>query len=314
MLGYVIRRLLLAVPVMGVVALVVFSVLYLTPGDPAQVLAGDTATPEQIAKIRASLGLDQPPHLRFALWLWHMVHGDLGASIFSGEPVTHMIGQRLQPTFSLLLLAVVISIAIGVPFGVAAAARRGGFLDRALTTFTTLGYSLPAFIAGYGLAFLFATTLKWLPVQGFVPLEQVIDLHDLGVLRHPRFDFPLGQLELRAAQRESHVVKDIQLRVQRVTFKHHRHVAIRRLQPPDVAPGDFDAAPLRRDDARNQVQRRRLTGPGRPKHRHEFLVGNAQRQVFNPAPFAVPLRQPLQFHVRHKPVPLSPLAFHCPEG
>jgi peptide/nickel transport system permease protein len=175
MLCYAVRRLLMAVPVMGIVALVVFSLLYLTPGDPAQVLAGDTATPEQIDKIRTSLGLDQPPYLRFASWLWHMVQGDLGASIFSGEPVTHMIGQRLQPTFSLLLIAVVISIGVGVPFGVAAAARRGGFFDRALTTFTTLGFSLPAFIAGYGLAFLFATTLKWLPVQGFVPIEQGID-------------------------------------------------------------------------------------------------------------------------------------------
>jgi len=175
MLGYVVRRLLMAVPVMGVVALVVFSLLYLTPGDPAQVLAGDTATPEQIAKIRTSLGLDEPPYLRFGRWLWHMVHGDLGASIFSGESVTHMIGQRLQPTFSLLLLSVVISIAVGVPFGVAAAARRGGVLDHALTTFTTLGFSLPAFIAGYGLAFLFATTLKWLPVQGFVPLSDGLE-------------------------------------------------------------------------------------------------------------------------------------------
>ncbi|HTR84973.1 MAG TPA: ABC transporter permease [Reyranella sp.] len=175
MLGYVVRRLLMAVPVMGVVALVVFSLLYLTPGDPAQVLAGDTATPEQIAKIRTSLGLDEPPVARFAHWLWHMVQGDLGASIFSGEPVTHMIGQRLQPTFSLLLIAVVISVGVGVPFGVAAAARRGGFYDHALTTFTTLGFSLPAFIAGYGLAYLFATTLKWLPVQGFVPLEQGVD-------------------------------------------------------------------------------------------------------------------------------------------
>ena len=172
MLGYAVRRLLMAVPVMGVVALVVFSLLYFTPGDPAQVLAGDTATPEQIAKIRTSLGLDEPPHLRFARWLWRTVQGDLGASIFSGESVMHMIGQRLQPTFSLLLLAVLISIGIGVPFGVAAAARRGSWPDRALTVFTTLGFSLPAFIAGYGLAFLFATTLKWLPVQGFVPLSE----------------------------------------------------------------------------------------------------------------------------------------------
>jgi peptide/nickel transport system permease protein len=172
MLGYMVRRLLTAVPVMGVVALVVFSLLYLTPGDPAQVLAGDTATPEEIAKIRAALGLDEDAPLRFARWLWHIVQGDLGVSIFSGEPVTHMIGQRLQPTFSLLLLAVIISVGAGVPFGVAAAARPGSWHDRALTVFTTLGFSLPAFIAGYGLAFVFATTLKWLPVQGFMPLSE----------------------------------------------------------------------------------------------------------------------------------------------
>jgi peptide/nickel transport system permease protein len=175
MLGYTVRRLLLAVPVMGVVALVVFSLLYLTPGDPAQVLAGDTATPEQIAKIRTALGLDEPPHLRFLSWLWHILKGDLGTSIFSGEAVTHMIGQRLEATFSLLVLALLISVAIGVPFGVAAAARRGSWIDGALTTYSTLGFSLPAFIAGYGLAYLFATTLKWLPVQGFVPLEQGIE-------------------------------------------------------------------------------------------------------------------------------------------
>ena len=172
MLGYTVRRLLMAVPVMGVVALIVFGLLYLTPGDPAQVLAGDQASPEQIEKIRASLGLDQAPHMRFVAWLWQMVNGDLGASIFSGEPVTHMIQQRLQPAFSLLVLSVVISISVGVPFGVAAAARRGGWADRALTCFTTLGFSLPAFIAGYALAFVFATNLKWLPVQGFVPLSE----------------------------------------------------------------------------------------------------------------------------------------------
>jgi peptide/nickel transport system permease protein len=170
MLAYTIRRVLMAVPVMGVVAVIVFSLLYLTPGDPAQVLAGDTATPEQIEKIRTALGLDQPPHVRFAVWLWQMVRGDLGVSIFSGEAVTHMIAQRLQPTFSLLLLAVLFSVTIGVPFGVAAAARRGGWVDKALTCFSTLGFSLPAFIAGYALAFLFASTLKWLPVQGFAPI------------------------------------------------------------------------------------------------------------------------------------------------
>jgi peptide/nickel transport system permease protein len=172
MLGYTNRRLLMAIPVMGIVALIVFSLLYLTPGDPAMVLAGDQASPDQIEKIRASLGLDQPPHVRFVAWLWQMANGDLGTSIFSGEPVTHMIEQRLQPTFSLLALSVLLSISVGVPFGVAAAARRGGWTDHALICFTTLGFSLPAFIAGYALAFIFATTLKWLPVQGFVPLSE----------------------------------------------------------------------------------------------------------------------------------------------
>jgi peptide/nickel transport system permease protein len=172
MLGYIIRRVLMVVPVMGVVALIVFSLLYLTPGDPAQVLAGDQATPEQIEKIRETLGLDQAPHARFLSWLWLLMNGDLGLSIFSGEPVTHMIGQRLQPTFSLLVLSVLISVSVGIPFGVAAAARRGGMIDKALTYFTTLGFSIPSFIAGYGLAFIFATNLKWLPVQGFSPLAE----------------------------------------------------------------------------------------------------------------------------------------------
>jgi peptide/nickel transport system permease protein len=172
MLGYVIRRVLMVVPVMGVVALIVFSLLYLTPGDPAQVLAGDQATPEQIEKIRETLGLDQAPHARFLSWLWLLMNGDLGLSIFSGEPVTHMISQRLQPTFSLLVLSVLISVSVGIPFGVAAAARRGGMIDKALTYFTTLGFSIPSFIAGYGLAFIFATNLKWLPVQGFSPLAE----------------------------------------------------------------------------------------------------------------------------------------------
>jgi peptide/nickel transport system permease protein len=172
MLGYIIRRVLMVVPVMGVVALIVFSLLYLTPGDPAQVLAGDQATPEQIEKIRETLGLDQAPHARFLNWLWLLMNGDLGLSIFSGEPVTHMISQRLQPTFSLLVLSVLISVSVGIPFGVAAAARRGGMIDKALTYFTTLGFSIPSFIAGYGLAFIFATNLKWLPVQGFSPLAE----------------------------------------------------------------------------------------------------------------------------------------------
>ena len=151
MLVYTSRRILIAIPVMAIVAFIVFGLLYLTPGDPAQVIAGDQATPEQIAQIRESLGLDRPPYVRFIVWLWQVVNGDLGASIFSGESVMHMIGQRLQPTFSLLVASVVLSISVGIPFGVAAAARPGGFAERALTFFSTMGFSIPVFVVGYGL-------------------------------------------------------------------------------------------------------------------------------------------------------------------
>jgi peptide/nickel transport system permease protein len=171
MLAYAIRRVLMAAPVMGVVAMAVFGLLYLTPGDPAQVLAGDQASPEDVQRIRVSLGLDQPAYIRFWGWLWRILHGDLGSSIFSSQSVVHMIDQRLEPTASLLLLSIVLSVSTGVPFGVVAAWKQGRIADRALTLFTTIGFSVPVFVAGYALAFVFASTLHWLPVQGFTPIS-----------------------------------------------------------------------------------------------------------------------------------------------
>jgi peptide/nickel transport system permease protein len=172
MLIYAIRRVLLAIPVMGVVALVVFGLLYITPGDPAMVIAGDQATPDQIAKIRMSLGLDQPPYIRFGTWIWQVLHGDLGSSIFSNQTVVHMIDQRLEPTIALLLLAIFLSVSVGVPLGVAAAWKKGKAVDRGLSIFTTAGFSIPVFVAGYALAFVFASSLHWLPVQGYTPIAQ----------------------------------------------------------------------------------------------------------------------------------------------
>src|SRR5690242_9744074 len=98
MLAYIVRRVLATIPVMGVVALFVFSLLYLSPGDPALIIGGDTATPEQIAHIRAHLGLDQPFYVQFFGWIWRLLHGDLGISIFTNLPVTTLIAQRLEPT------------------------------------------------------------------------------------------------------------------------------------------------------------------------------------------------------------------------
>ncbi|MGH7210954.1 MAG: ABC transporter permease, partial [Acetobacteraceae bacterium] len=109
MLAYAVRRILATIPVMGVVALFVFSLLYIAPGDPAAIIAGDQATPADIARIRVSLGLDRPFLVRFGEWLWRILHGDLGTSIFTNLPVTHMIGQRLEPTLSLMLLTIVLS-------------------------------------------------------------------------------------------------------------------------------------------------------------------------------------------------------------
>jgi peptide/nickel transport system permease protein len=171
MLSYALRRIVLAVPVLGVVSVVVFSLLYLTPGDPALVMAGDQASAEDVERIRAALGLDQPPLFRFGQWIWRLLHGDLGQSIFSGQPVSSMIGQRIEPTLSLLALSLIISVTVGIPLGIAAANRSGGGVDRALSVFVAASYSVPVFVCGYALAYVFASRLHWLPVEGFSPIE-----------------------------------------------------------------------------------------------------------------------------------------------
>ncbi|WP_157218402.1 ABC transporter permease [Flavisphingomonas formosensis] len=171
MIGYALRRTLLAIPVMGVVAVIVFSLLYFAPGDPALVIAGDTASAEDIARIRHSLHLDQDPAVRFASWVWQLLHGDFGTSIYSGEPVLHLIGQRAGATVGLMLLATLFAVTIGITLGILAARRKGGAWDRLLAGYGTLGFSLPPFVMAYILAFVFASTLHWLPVQGFQPIS-----------------------------------------------------------------------------------------------------------------------------------------------
>jgi peptide/nickel transport system permease protein len=171
MIGYVARRVLATIPVMGIVALTVFSLLYFAPGDPAAIIAGDQATVEQIAKIRASLGLDQPFVVRFGHWLWQVVHGNLGTSVFTGQPVTTMIAQRLEPTLALMVLTMLIAILLAVPLGVIAAWKHGTWIDRAVMVFAVLGFSVPVFVVAYILAYVFGLQLRILPVQGFTPLS-----------------------------------------------------------------------------------------------------------------------------------------------
>ena len=167
MIAYIVRRLFSTIVVMAVVAFVVFSLLYLTPGDPAAVIAGDIATDEDIRLIHARLGLDEPFLVQFGRWLWALLHGDLGTSIFTNLPVTRLIGQRVEPTVALTLCTLVVAIAIAVPLGVIAAAKAGTWLDGAVMAFSVLGFSVPVFVVAYGLILTFSVELDWLPVQGY---------------------------------------------------------------------------------------------------------------------------------------------------
>lgn len=168
MYGFILKRLVATIPVMGVVALVVFLMLRLAPGDPAAVLAGDAASPEVIARIRAALGLDEPIHTQFVIWMGRLLRGDLGTSIISNVPVTTMIQQRLEPTLALATTTIVFAVVVAVPMGVLAAWRHGTWVDRLVMMFSVLGFSVPVFVLGYAYIFGFAMTLKWLPVQGYV--------------------------------------------------------------------------------------------------------------------------------------------------
>ena len=167
MFAYVVRRLFATIVVMAVVAFFVFSLLYLTPGDPAAVIAGDAATSDDIRRIRATLGLDEPFLVRFGDWLGRLLHGDLGTSIFTNLPVLHLIGQRVEPTLALTLCTLVIAVAVAVPLGVIAAARAGTWIDRGVMGFSVLGFSVPVFVLAYILVLIFSIELDWLPVQGY---------------------------------------------------------------------------------------------------------------------------------------------------
>src|SRR4029078_10892881 len=167
MLGCLLRRTLAAIPVMGVVALFVFLLLRLTPGDPAAILAGDNATPEQLERIRASLGLNEPLYAQFFTWIGKLLHGDLGVSLISNVPVLKMISQRVEPSISIALSTIILSILIAVPLGVLAAWKHGTWIDRFGMGVSEVGFFVPVFLIGYVLIQVFAIARRWFPVQGF---------------------------------------------------------------------------------------------------------------------------------------------------
>ena len=170
MTGTILRRLLSMLPVMAIVAICVFLLLHLAPGDPASIIAGENATPENIARIRAQLGLDQPVWKQFLVWLLALVQGDLGTSMFWGDPVASLIAQRAEPTVSLAITTLLVAVFLAISIGVLAAAKAGSWIDRLVMGFAVLGFSVPVFVVGYVLIFVFAINLKWLPVQGYSPI------------------------------------------------------------------------------------------------------------------------------------------------
>ena len=169
---FLLKRILSTVPVMLIVAVLVFMLLRLTPGDPAAIIAGDAAGPENIARIRASFGLDKSLLVQFGIWFGNLLTGNLGESYYFKKTVVELIVQRIEPTLALSLLTILIAVVVAVPLGVLAAWRMGGLLDRALMGFSVLGFSIPVFVLAYILIYLVSLKLDWLPVQGYVRIGE----------------------------------------------------------------------------------------------------------------------------------------------
>ncbi len=172
MLRFILQRLLALIPLLLVVSLVVFSLVLLIPGDPAYMLAGEDASPETVARIREELGLNQPVLVRYGHWLWGLLQGDLGTSLFSEQPVADVILQRLPVTLSLALTAILIALAVSIPAGIIAGIKPGKLADRVVTVGSSIGLAIPNFWFGLMLALVLAIRNPWFPATGYVPLSE----------------------------------------------------------------------------------------------------------------------------------------------
>ena len=166
------QRLLAAVPVLLIVAVVTFSLVHLTPGDPASLMAGDQALPEDIERIKEKLGLNRPLHEQMAIYFWDILRGDFGESVFTKFPVTTLIGQRLEPTISIAIFSQLVAIIIAVPAGILAAWKANTWVDRALMVFAVAGLAIPSFWLGANLIWVFAVNLGWFPALGYVSISE----------------------------------------------------------------------------------------------------------------------------------------------
>ena len=194
---YLVQRLIAIVPVLGVVAVIVFGLLRLTPGDPAAIMLGDGATPQAIHDLRQQLGLDEPLPIQFFKWIGGALRGDLGRSIFFNETVTGLIVKRIEPTVLLTVYALLLASLVGIPVGTIAAVRRGSLLDRALMVTSLVGISAPSFLIGLLLILVVAVQLRWLPSGGYKPLSDGL-LENFRSMALPATALGLAQFALIA--------------------------------------------------------------------------------------------------------------------
>ena len=206
MIRVILRRLGATVAVMAVVAVIVFMLIHLSPGDPAAIIAGDRATSADIAHIRTSLGLDRPLVVQFALWIGRLLHGDLGVSLFSHVPVATLVAGRIEPTLSIALMTTLFSVTTAIPLGILAAWQVGRWADRVIMAFAIAAFSFPIFLIGYGLVWGFALRLRWLPVQGFTRLANGV-LPDLRHLILPSLSLGLVYMALLTRMTRSTMIE-----------------------------------------------------------------------------------------------------------
>lgn len=210
MLGFILQRLLALVPLLLIVSLLVFSLVLLIPGDPAYLLAGEDATPEEVAAIRAEMGLDEPVLVRYAKWLIAVVQGDLGTSLFSDQPVLDVILERLPVTLSLAVAAILIALAISIPAGIVSGTRAGSRVDRVVTVGSSIGLALPNFWLGLMLVLVLAIWNPWFPATGYTPLTESL----AGWWRHillPAFTLGLSASAILTRQLRGAMIEVMQL-------------------------------------------------------------------------------------------------------
>lgn len=174
---FIIKRVLSVIPVLFVVSVVIFSLVHLVPGDPAAAMLGDLATEEDIAALRARMGLDRPLVEQYVVWIGNILKGDFGMSVANNETVASMIGSHIKPTISLAVYALVIAACIAIPMGMVAARKKGAAVDHAVTVVSLAGISLPSFLLGLFLMLVFSVRLRMFPVSGYVDISEGLIPH-----------------------------------------------------------------------------------------------------------------------------------------